>query len=278
MMVLAAAGAAAGAPPPDDMVKTLSDTIRKKSPEAKIEVTKDAFVAKHGTMMFTLHSIYKTGEISRETYQEEGPNFRGFVLRIALQDGTYEGAADLPATLPGPYFPTWSDAPATDGGKKHFHVWFSYGSGLDPELKNAILEAIPKTRFPAACTNAETKAAAAPALKAIDIDGGYGHLRQMILSAGGELYWTGWEPPRKAASEYKRQMSNKEVSEIWQLASKIRMDELKEAYAGGDHTYTVKFAFADRTKSVKVTFSEKDERPAAFSQLMERLWKTRDKK
>jgi len=278
IMLLAVVSAAVGAPPPEDMVKALSDTIRKKCPEAKIEVTTGAFVAKHGTMMFTLHSTAKSGEISSQTYQQEGPNFKGFILRVALEDGKYGGAAKVPQTLQDSYFPTFIDTPATDDGKKHYQVHFSYGSRLDPELKNAILEAIPKTQLPATSTNSGTKAAAAPALKAIDIDGGYGHLRQMILHASGELYWTGWEPPRKAASEYKRRMSAKEVSEIWQLASNICMDELREAYAGGDHTYTVKFTFADRTKSVKVTFSEKDDRPAAFAQLMERLWKTRDKK
>jgi len=145
--ILAVVSAGAGAPPPDALVQTLTNTIRKHCPEAKIEVTEHAFVAKYGTMMFTLHSVSKTGEVSPQTYQQEGPNFKGFILGIALQDGKYEGAAMVPQTLQGPYFPTFIDAPATDDGKKHYQVHFSYGSRLDPGLKKAIFEAIPKTRF-----------------------------------------------------------------------------------------------------------------------------------
>ena len=136
-----------GAPPPDALVQRLTDTIRKYCPEAKIEATEYAFIAKYGTMMFTLHSVSKTGEVSPQTYQREGPNVKGFILGIALQDGKYEGAAMVPQTLQGPYFPTFIDAPATDDGKKHYQVHFSYGSRLDPGLKKAIFEAIPKTRF-----------------------------------------------------------------------------------------------------------------------------------
>ena len=147
MVVLAAVSVAVGAPPSDDMVKALSETIGKKCPEAKIEITKDAFIAKHGTMTFTLHSRAKTGEISPQTYQQEGPSFKGFILRVALEDGQYGGAAMVPQTLQEPYFAIFLDAPVTDDGKKHYQVHFSYGSRLDPELKKAILEAIPRTRF-----------------------------------------------------------------------------------------------------------------------------------
>src|SRR5690348_13781988 len=123
------------APPPDDMVQELTATIRKHCPEAKIEVTEDEFVARSGTMMFTLHSRSKSGEVYPQTYQQEGPNFKGFILRVALHDGKYEGAAVVPQTLQGPYFPTFIDAPPVEKGHKHYLVHFSYGSRLDADLK-----------------------------------------------------------------------------------------------------------------------------------------------
>jgi hypothetical protein len=135
-------------PPPDEMVKKLTETIRKHCPEAKIEVTKDEFVAKTGTMMFTIHGRSKTGEIDAKKYQQEGPNFKGFILRVGLHDGKYEGAAVVPQTLEGPYFPTFLDAPSTEKGKKHYEVRFSFGSRLDPHLKKAIFEVIPKVKAP----------------------------------------------------------------------------------------------------------------------------------
>jgi hypothetical protein len=141
-------------PPPDEVVQKLTETIRKHCPEAKIEVTEKGFVAKSGTMMFTLHSKSKTGEVYPETYQQEGPNFKGFILRIEVLDGKYEGAAVIPQTLQGPYFPTFIDAPSVEKEKQHYEVRFSCGSRLDPDLKKGIFEVIPKTRFqPGAAPN-----------------------------------------------------------------------------------------------------------------------------
>lgn len=134
-----------GAPLSADLVEALSGAIRKRCPDAKIGVSEQAFVASYGTMMFALHGRSKTGEIFPQTYEEEGPNFKGFILRIVLHDGKYQGAATVPQTLQGPYFRTFIDALATDDGKKYYEVRFSFGNGLDPQLKEAIFEALPKT-------------------------------------------------------------------------------------------------------------------------------------
>jgi hypothetical protein len=99
-------------------------------------------------MMFTLHSVSMTGEVSPNTYQWEGPNYKGFILRVSLQDGEYRDQAAVPQTSHGPYFATFIDGPATDDGKKHYWVSFSYGGDLDPALKKAIFETIPKATFP----------------------------------------------------------------------------------------------------------------------------------
>lgn len=146
-IALGIVGTSIAAPPPKDLVQKLTETIRKYCPEAKIEVTEHAFVAKHGTMMFTLHSKSKTGEVYARTFQSEGPNFKGFILSVSLHEGKYGGAAMVPQILQGPYFPTFIDTPSTDDGKNHYQVHFSYGVRLDPELQKAIFEAIPRTRF-----------------------------------------------------------------------------------------------------------------------------------
>jgi hypothetical protein len=132
---------------PDDLLKKLSAAIRECCPDAQIEVNHEVFTAKRGTMTFTLHSVSKTGEVYPQTHQQEGPNFKGFILTVSLREGPYLGAATTPQTLQGPYFPTFIDAPATADGKGHFWVTFSYGKGIDEEVRSAILGAIPKTRF-----------------------------------------------------------------------------------------------------------------------------------
>lgn len=146
--VFAFANNGISSPPQDDLVKKLTEVIRKQCPDAEIAVTKDSFVAKNTTLTFTLHGRYLTGEINPQTHQEEGPNLKGFRLEITLHQGPYVGMAAVPQVLEGPYFPTFIDAPATDDGKQHYWIRFAYGKGLDPVLKKAILEAIPRTQTP----------------------------------------------------------------------------------------------------------------------------------
>jgi hypothetical protein len=90
---------------PNDLVNKMRTTVRELCPDAQIEVSDREFTAKHGTMMFTLHNTSKTGEIHPKTYQTEGPSFRGFILTVSLQKGPYRGAAVVPLTDQGPYFP-----------------------------------------------------------------------------------------------------------------------------------------------------------------------------
>jgi len=146
LVVLAFAIPTMAAPPPNDMFKKLIETIRKHCPDATIEVTEKGLKAKYGTIVYTLHARSKTGEVYAQTYQQEGPNYRGFVLTISLHDGKYEGAAMVPQTLQGPYFPTFIDAVPVEVEKKHYQVHFSYGNRLDHEIIKAIFDAIPRSR------------------------------------------------------------------------------------------------------------------------------------
>jgi hypothetical protein len=146
-------------PPETNLIQKLTSVITNLCPEAEITVDEHAFSAKHDTMVYTIHSRSKTGEVYPTTHQQEGPAFRGFMLRVSLNDGEYGGAACVPQTLHGPYYPTFIDAPSISDGKKHYQVHFSYGGRLDPELKKAILETIPRTRFQQSDGEATSKTA-----------------------------------------------------------------------------------------------------------------------
>ncbi len=146
-MVVLVASVGSAAPPPDALVKSLTATIRKHCPDADIEVNSQAFVAKSGTMKFTVHARSKSGEIFARTHEEEGPNFKGFLLRISQETGPYQGAAVVPQTLQGPYYQTLIDASPTPTGEGYYWVTFAYGSRLDADLKQALLDAIPRTRL-----------------------------------------------------------------------------------------------------------------------------------
>ena len=141
--IVVAAGSALAEPPPDELFQKLTKAICTHCPDAKIEVTKQEFVAKFETMIFTLHRRGKAGEPFPDTYQEEGPNWKGFILRVTLREGKYQGAAAVPQALQEPYFTTYIDATAAEKNDKHYVILFSYGSRLDKDLKKAISEAIP---------------------------------------------------------------------------------------------------------------------------------------
>lgn len=122
--------------------------VRKHHPNARIAQDNGNFVAKHGTMVFTVHQRWKTGEVRKETAQVEGPNFKGFLLSISVQNGKYEGAARVPQTLRRPYWQTYIDRPPTEDAKGHYVINFSYGSRLDREFMKALFEALPKSKMP----------------------------------------------------------------------------------------------------------------------------------
>lgn len=135
-------------PPPDELVNRLTAVICKECPDAEFEVADNAFTAKHGTMMFTLHGRSMGGAIRSKTHQEEGPNYKGFMLKVTLQQGREVHQAVTPQTLRGPYWKTYIDDPPTPDGENHYWAAFSYGSRLDQKLKTAIEEAISPTNFP----------------------------------------------------------------------------------------------------------------------------------
>lgn len=127
---------------PDELVNRLRSTLRQHCPDLALTVEEGELIAKKGTMLFTVHGRSKSGEIFPQTYQEEGPNFKGFMLRIKQVKGVYEGAAVVPQTLRGPYYSTYIAAPATKDGLNYYWVRFSFGGRLDENLKNVIYEAI----------------------------------------------------------------------------------------------------------------------------------------
>jgi hypothetical protein len=130
--------------PMDALASKLTAAIKSTCPKAVIRYSDGAFTAKTGTMVFTLHSRSMTGEYSANTYKEEGPNYRGFLLSVRVEPGRYNGQAVVPQELHGPYYATYIDDPKEVDGKTHYVISFSYGSRIDQKLKKAIMDALPR--------------------------------------------------------------------------------------------------------------------------------------
>ncbi|MBN1383925.1 MAG: hypothetical protein JW983_03460 [Elusimicrobia bacterium] len=130
-----------------ELTERVSKLILKYYPEAEIVQDNGKFVAKYGTMIFTVHGRLKTGEILEKTKEVEGPNFKGFILSISVENGKYLGQAVIPQTLSRRYWNTYIDRPPTNDGKSYYVIDFSYGSSLDPKFMKAVLEVLSKTRI-----------------------------------------------------------------------------------------------------------------------------------
>ena len=131
---------------PKKLMDSLTGVIKSQCPEASIEIKDGVFFAKFETMMFTIHGSSKTGKISEKTYQQEGPNYKGFLLRVSLEEGgPFQGQAVVPQTVHQVYWETYIDRPPAKDGSGYYNVSFSYGSRIDKDLKQLIFSTIPRT-------------------------------------------------------------------------------------------------------------------------------------
>jgi hypothetical protein len=115
----------------------LQSVIRSYDPQAVAAIESGAYVYRSHTQTFKVHAIDKTGKISEAAYEEEGPNVDGILLGITLEEGSYQGAADIPVELRKPYWTTFVNAYPVAGGK-HLLLNLSYGSRADKKLIEAI--------------------------------------------------------------------------------------------------------------------------------------------
>ncbi|MGB2755827.1 MAG: hypothetical protein WBD75_02675 [Phycisphaerae bacterium] len=126
------------------------------------------------------------------------------------------------------------------------------------------------------CTNARPRPN--NGLLEIRVDGGYGFLKCLSLKADGGFTWSGWEPPRKAASVREGKLAVDDVQRIWDMAKKVEESAEKGEYQGGAHTCTIELVFPDKTRIIRVKSAEQDQRPTLLKDFMDTLWKTRDRR
>lgn len=121
----------------DEWRTKLQSIIRQHHADAVVTVENGAYVYRYHTQTFKIHTIYKTGEIAATAHDEEGPNVDGVFLTVSLQDGPYQGAAEIPQDLRRPYWTTFINSYPFATGK---HLWMSlsYGSRSDKKLIEAI--------------------------------------------------------------------------------------------------------------------------------------------
>ncbi len=119
-----------------EITKILADFL----PDAKIEF-KDSIwlVAHYKTQKFMVHSIAKTGRISDEAHEEEGPNHEGILLNFYVNSGNqYLGSLVIPQTFREPYWSTYINAYSIPDRDEHVWTSLSYGIRVDPKMLEEI--------------------------------------------------------------------------------------------------------------------------------------------
>jgi hypothetical protein len=101
----------------DEWQTKLQSVIRQFDTNAVVVIENGAYVYRHNTQTFKIHTIHKTGEFSTQAHDEEGPNVDGIFLKVTLQDGPYQGSAEIPQDLRGPYWTTFINDYPVSGGK-----------------------------------------------------------------------------------------------------------------------------------------------------------------
>lgn len=118
----------------------LEPVLEKLSPKAEVTYPPGSasLVIGYRTQKFKIHGRSMTGEISKEAHDEVGPSFKGFVLKVRLQERGEINQGITPQTLKGPYWQTDIDVTPLKGSGKQAFWGLSYGSRMDPKLLDQI--------------------------------------------------------------------------------------------------------------------------------------------
>ena len=110
--------------------------LKQLDPPAQFDYpdAQESLVITYLPQTFKVHSVSMTGEVSAEAHDEQGPSFKGFVLRVYTQAKGEVNQAVTPQTIHRPYWLT--DLNVTPLGKSDKQIYWalSYGGRTDKKL------------------------------------------------------------------------------------------------------------------------------------------------
>ncbi len=133
----------------EDARSVLKPLVAKHYPNAVVVARDELFSVKANAMQFTLHRIDRIGRVSRDTYQQEGPEHDGFMLSVTKSQGRYGGPAVVPQTLRRPYWNTLINEIYDAQSDSHLWVVYSFGPQVQRSFHETVLRTfgeLPSTR------------------------------------------------------------------------------------------------------------------------------------
>jgi hypothetical protein len=126
----------------DGWKSKLESCIQQYDTTGTVIVEKGTYVYRYHTQIYKVHPITnKVGDISENTYDQEGPKEDGILLQVTVREGVYQGQLKIPYELKAPFWKTFYNAyPITED--KYLWLSLSYGSRSDKQfiedLKNCF--------------------------------------------------------------------------------------------------------------------------------------------
>ncbi len=87
----------------------------------------DTLVVNYRTRTFMVHGQSKRGEYTEKAHETVGPSYRGFRLRLTLEEAGFINAAGVPQTSRQPYWTTYLDTRLLKGTDVQVFCGLSYG-------------------------------------------------------------------------------------------------------------------------------------------------------
>ena len=101
-----------------------------------------SLTVKYRCRKFMVHGGSKPGAFSEKPHEVEGPDLRGFLLRVHVQDEGTVNQAVVPQTIRQPYWRTDLDITVVPGTGHQLYWALAYGSRTDESLLNGVRAAV----------------------------------------------------------------------------------------------------------------------------------------
>lgn len=125
------------------LLKELQPVIEQYYPDVLIEQNVRELRLQAKTMEFTIHRILRDGSIQEETYMDEGPTHKGFMMVISnFRNRRYNGPLEVPQVLTKPYWSTFVNE--VERNENYYWVRFHFGSKINSKFKTEVMNLLKK--------------------------------------------------------------------------------------------------------------------------------------
>jgi len=120
----------------DEIIKPLEPKVQKDQENSS------SLIISYRKRKFMVHPSLMTGERSEKAIEMDGPDYRGFILRLFLEPAGTINQAETPQTLIEPYWKTYLDVSIIKDTDKQFYWSLSYGNRTSKALIDSLIKAV----------------------------------------------------------------------------------------------------------------------------------------